>query len=408
MCCYQRILLQLMLTFLFAIPTLQAQALMVDHLYTVTIPITDTSISLRKQAITQAFQHVLVKVSGDSHILYQPIAQTPYLTVQGTLTSYYYTKNKQKSCADAANSSQNSLSTRLCPLSLTVDFSPQAIQNLLKAAHHPLWDKQRPQVGILILQISIDQTASTTTNQITPAISVVQTYTPWRIALQHNAQLRGLPIRILDVNNKTADDLSQLWSQNLTALESFAKKQHVNYILLGRLMHTLHNEPTTFNSDWLLVPTNQKDANIVRLWRIFQQNSRATSTNIIDQVSNQIAQQFAVSLQQDTASTLILHVHHIDDLSSYQRVIHYLKQLTTVRAIIPEDLDDKSMSLRLTLLGSIEAFQQQLQHCQFLQQTDFVEAQPATNQTTDMILSYDYQPTNHTITTDRHEQATTP
>ncbi|MCK4710066.1 MAG: DUF2066 domain-containing protein, partial [Gammaproteobacteria bacterium] len=116
------------------------QAVVVEDLYTIELPVPDQTTSQRLEIFKQAFSHVIVKVSGSTEVLKHPGMSRPLKSSSRYVHQFRYITRKDEAEASFDGGQ----------LFLRVAFNQDSIENLLRSNDIPVWGKERPGTLMLI------------------------------------------------------------------------------------------------------------------------------------------------------------------------------------------------------------------------------------------------------------------
>lgn len=295
-----------------------ASAAVVSSLYSAQIPVNSHSSSQQNQALTQALNLVLIKVSGNSAI-------TNIDGISGALEDpNQYVRNF--SYTKAANNST-------MPLLLNVNFTPQAINDLLQQTGQPIWSQNRP----LTLIWLVTKNAS--------GLHLINNSSEEQIAQLTNeaSTKRGLPIifPILDLSDIQQIQASDVWAPFINVIQRASARYAPDEILIVRINNS---NQENIVSNWTLLSQN-KSLN----WDIKNKNIEETINNGIDNVVTTLANQFAVTKSNNQQHDLKLLVTDLQSINDYAKITNYLNKLSGVINVEVEKVTASQATFILTL-----------------------------------------------------------
>lgn len=312
----------LILTILFSKAGVAAH---VKSLYEAEIPVATQGGQVGNGLLNQAFQQVLVKITGSKKILENPSIKIPTSELAAMMQEYGY----------ITLSGHNQP-----PYLLQIKFDPVSVKQWLEKVNIPAWSDERP----LLLVWAEEGVQS-------PEMIGSDSLSPMRTLLQQYAKQRGLPI-LFPMMDLT--DLNQISAADVTAMA----------------VPALQNAAKRYNSDGLLIvvvtpvgKTFQLKARLVsegdqRDWDL-QANTLAEGLQtLVNQVTDSLAERYATAVSATEKTHIILKVTGILDVNDLARLIRYLKRLTIVKDVQPIQVTGQEVMLSLSLCGDEQAFVQ--------------------------------------------------
>lgn len=308
-------------------------AVTVPNLYSMNIPVdspssTDDSTAL----ISQAFQCVLTKVSGNPHLSKIPESRPILQHAHDYVIKYGY-------ISPEPSSSQ--------PYLFHVVFSERDIQQALNQLGQSVWEKDRPL--ILIWTILKDRQGSQLAQGDNPL--AVQPL------LKKHFEQRGLPyvFPILDLT-----DLQKLTPNSLLTLESAPlwslSARYTPAILLVVAVDTSNNQ--TILTHWrLLLPQTEMR------WDFTEKTLDQAISLGADQVLKTISEQFVSKTQEKNtpAQTIRLTVIGLKSFENYGQTLKYLRGLNQVAAVEANNASAGQADFTVTFQGDLEQLKRILQ-----------------------------------------------
>jgi len=345
-------------------------ALPVLGLYNHEIAITIASEAERNRAVTEALSAVIVKVTGQTRWLDEPVLAAALEDAQSYVEGFSYRSETSQVMpdqnqddlsvsavdpdpdspasdlidepADLADSSTEPAVQTVEQLFINVQFSTSAINELLARAGAPVWDSNRPSVLVwLVLQNDLGQRSLLGDDLSSVGV---------RDVVSGIAQSRGLPVifPLLDFEDRRNLSTDQLWELDENSIRLASSRYAADSILAGRLYTTASGE-------------------LVGRWQfIIQDNSESFDGfdidleqylyQPLDRVTNQLASRFAVLRTDTNQQNIRVRIEGVGDLATYSTVLNYLQSLGVVESLAVARLEGQSLELELSLLGD----QQQL------------------------------------------------
>jgi len=181
----------------------------------------NASDSERNRAAQLTLGEVIVRVSGQTSALQNPQVREAIAQAPNYLFGFSYEASSEKLVRDGKT---------LAAVKLQLNYSPQAIEQLLRKAQLPLWPATRPK--LLVWLVAQDQTGFHLIPEITDAAS-----------LRAQASLRGLPIQrpAMDLEDSLSINASDLWNLDIEKIRAASLRYKADAILIGRYVPSAMN-----------------------------------------------------------------------------------------------------------------------------------------------------------------------
>ncbi len=329
----------------------------------------------RNAAASIYFGEVIVRASGRREALMNPIIQAAIPKASSYLFSFSYTGNKTEIIEGKPQQR----------IGIQLDYSAQAINQLLKQAQLPLWPTQRPTV--LIWSAYQDGLPNSVELQRVPdEMAMAQ--------LQSQTYLRGLKIQTpeLDLEDNIALSAHDIWEVNLEKIKAASVRYKPDVIVIARYQPVskgsippakIFNEMSqdeSITSLETLEPEIQsvavteietQDAGLPEIvpvgpwiveWRVIDargqqewqdQTAEAPELfrNFANKLADHLAAQYSITLGQQTAQTYYMHLGNIRHFSAMKKSQAYLKSLALVQKSELIRVNEQGLFLALTIEG---------------------------------------------------------
>jgi uncharacterized protein len=301
--------------------SMPARAVVMSGLYEARVPVADQSGPERSNALQQAFDAVLVRVTGDRS------AGGSLATALGNPNQYIQQYRYEQVPADPANP------VAAPGLMLWAKFDAGVVDKGLRAARARLWGAERPRTLVwLALPDHILNAADTT---------------PLMQALLTAAQQRGIVLVFpaMDATDKSALSAADITSFNDQRIRAASQRYHADAVLAGAVA------PATgqFAARWQwLAPDKVED------WQTPAGDQTLVSVDGVEVAADRFAQRYAVAPDSTDQDGVALEVDGITGLDAYAKVLAYLGGLTPVRAVHVERVAGGSVYYSLDIHGSLE------------------------------------------------------
>lgn len=325
--------------------------------------------SERNAAARATFGQVIVRVSGQRSALKHPAVQQAINNAQNYLFGFTYQSSNQKITEKG----------KVFPaVKLQLNYSPEAIDQLLRQSQLPLWPAQRPTV--LIWLVAQDQTGL----HLVPEPNALQ-------ALQVQAAYRGLPVVSpkMDLEDSLSLSADDVWKMDLAKIQAASVRYKADAILVGRYTpYTMGPLPPVIDPNVIqpdaveILPepgaatetpapvTETGDASVIEQpqgpwigeWHLIQGGSSQVFTDetpevaglfesAIDHAADYFAGQYAIMPTNQGPQVIVLRVGNITNFGDFKRVQSYLDELAMVRRMEVLRVNSDSLLVALTTEG---------------------------------------------------------
>lgn len=271
-------------------------------LYAAEVAVADDSVAVRTEALSQALQQVLVKVSGSTEVGGHPGAAA-VLARPGSLVQQYRYR------LDSAGESPQRY--------LWAKFDKVALDRLLRESGIPLWGSRRPR---LLVWLAVEQGGRRSLLNLEGDMTA-------REAMQQRAAARGLPLQLplMDLQDQAALNAADLWADYEAALREASRRYPHDVILTGRLRASDGH----WQSDWTLWEADRQQTfdTAALPWPVVLQAG-------IDGAQNRLAARYVPATQGDDGpEPLRVSFSGIDSLAAYGRLMQILGQHESISRI---------------------------------------------------------------------------
>ena len=330
---------------------------------------TDTE---RNIAASLYFGEVIVRASGRRDALTNPVILAAIPKASSYLFSFSYTGNKIEIV-------EGKPQTRI---GIQLDYSPQAVNQLLKSAQLPLWPAQRPKV---LVWTAYRDVALTELHRVPDETVMNQ--------LQLQSGLRGLKMQMpeWDLDDSLAVSVEHVWQLNLEKIKAASARYKADVIVVARYQPVsmgrlppglLQDDAASVESDSIEQTVSSVEANpvvndaanvateTVNLgpwvmdWQVVnpatQQSSiqseqaaeaAALFANFTHKLADQLSSQYSVTLGQQTAQTYYMQISNIRHFAAVKKSQAYLKTLAMVQKSELIKVNEQGLLLLLTMEG---------------------------------------------------------
>lgn len=273
------------------------------------VEVPDRSLIARQHGIERAYEKVLIKQSGNPHVMTLPVIQNnigSLKNLENTVQSYRY--------------DEDTLDPNRSPrLWLQVTFDPNSIQQTLRDAGQPIWGDDR--LPTLI---------------IPPASSTWE----YRVSLQNAAKSRGLGVLMLIGYVDTAVDFKKLAeSYDVTSILAACTDPHDPSAIVWQYW-----EPTQ-KQEWTAANT-----------------SGDAIESIMDKLMETLANRHATFSSAMLQNSVFVQVSHIIDFNDYKEVSRFLNDAPGVTDVMTRRVQPDQVLFEIRLGGELETLAEALGH----------------------------------------------
>lgn len=325
------------------------------NLYTGKVQVNSQEASAREAAMQQAFVQVLIKLTGNNHVLQKVKLPTPAQVSQWVQQYRYDTQAASDPSAPPS-------------IWLEAQFDQQAVNNFCKRNNIALWTGVRPTT---LVWMAVEENGSQ---------ALVGEYelslSHWQQLFTADSQARAVKVLfpLLDLTDKQQVELNDVWYHMTETLKQSATRYHADNVLSGRIYTNLQNGHWV--GDWLLTLPSEEVS-----WRQENATKEELIKASVDRFANEMAQRSEKTSTVSQPSTIVLHIDNVRDMQSYLKVITYLKTFDSLENVVPLQMTPTSVSFQIKLMSALPAFEEQLAAGQLLQSTSPVS---------DNVLYYQY------------------
>lgn len=318
----------LVLVFLSWLAMPLAYAIKVDSIYQANVPVASQTEADRIQGEKQGLGQVLIKVSGNGHILDDSDLASNLGSADAMVEEFSYS---------------SSPGTPATPYILTVSFDEKAVNHLLQDAGVTIWGKNRP---LVLAWIEYEEP-----NKPAEIIESGSSNTIQKLLTQYAAE-RGLPIilPVMDMTDLNKVTVNDIVTMAIPAIQHASQRYSSDTLLIARILKV--KDGFSIQSK-MLMGNNQWD------WNITDKSIPEVLSTLLNNISDILAGHYAVS-DSGATSQLVMKVSGISEQNDLAQVIQYISNLTPVSDVEPIHVGEKDVVLKISLHGSKDTFIQSL------------------------------------------------
>lgn len=287
---------------------LPGEAAEVTGLYRAEVPVASQDAASRNRAIGEAFQQVLIKVTGREAVAEQPALQEKIQDASAYVQQYRYR---------IAPTPMNAPPTAEVQRLLQVQFDPQAVNRLLTEQKLPIWGVTRP---LILIWLGIEENGKH--HMVMPGQEPQLT-----AAIEKTADARGLPILmpLLDLEDQSRLQAEDLWGKSVKPVREASQRYEPDLILVGTFRHA--SDPYWHGNWTLLTPQGFED------WKSKGMDEQQVADQGIRELAERLAAHYAPVHTEEGLQPLRLRITGIRQLSDYERIERFLRNLDSVAQV---------------------------------------------------------------------------
>ncbi len=346
-----------------------ASSVQVEGIYSATVPLDSQRVAERDSAFDAALLKVVVKVSGQPALIENASLLSALLPAQRYVQTFSYRENpaykayqlQQEQLAEAdkpdnsvqepADIPEAADETEVvasepeipAPFLMDVTFSKTLVDSRLNEWQIPVWGDIRPS---LLMWVAFSEDSHR---------QVLASTHPFAQEILAQAEALALPVflPVMDLTDVTAVAIDDLWGLFPDAVEAASARYRPDTNLLMRLSPS---QDGLWSARWSLLLKRE-----VISAEIQSVNREALWQAVLEFVSTEFSQRYAVRYTEQEAGSLALRVAGVKDFASYAQLRDYLRSLPPVASAEPTWLDRNSVSYRIRLNGSEQQFMEFLE-----------------------------------------------
>ena len=312
-------------------------AVTLENLYQAEVLSESQSDAQRRIDASEGLSQVLMRVSGRSDILQNPVIVAALKTPEQYYSEFSYAR------VEAVNDAAVALpQPGLDPLPaetprqvMRIRFAPSLIAKILREADLPVWGSNRP--SVLSWMAIDDESGRQVLGEANPSL--------FAKTLNQAARARGVPLLLplWDLEDSRGVSSSEIWGRFLGRIEAASKRYSPDKILVFRAESEFSNQ---WRGDWSLGEGGQ--------WRsgtVYGESQAQLATALVGVLASVLSEQYAVT---STRSEVRLTVEGITEIQDYAEVSRYLEGLTQVMSVQPVRILTDMVEFKLRSEGEVQ------------------------------------------------------
>lgn len=315
-------------------------AAVIEDLYDAKIAVDDQSQKTQNNAFNLALKQVFIKVRGNTDLLSNKTIQSAITKSTRFVRSYSYEKQETQ-------------------LYLVINFDPQRVENVIRNAGFPVWDKRRPD-SLIWLAIKSSDNA---TRQIATPTEYSEIYQ--QLSLQAAQRGITLMIPLWDLADIQTLGVYDIWGGFSNQISKASERYAVPSILSARIY--LADKLTSDGSQNSVMDNQQSTAQWLADWTMIEgggllagqvqgESTMTIAENLINVLADQLSLKYAIDLTQidRVDSKIQIVVNNIDSLNYYNQALRSLENMSVVNSAILIKQQGPRATFELDLLGEVE------------------------------------------------------
>jgi hypothetical protein len=315
----------------------------VPWLYEVAVPVADQSEAERRRAGAEGLKQLLTRLTGLAYVPRTPEVVEALGQADGYYNEFRFARVEvDRASGDGAGLDEPGRSPERT-LELVIQFDPEPVQALIRAADLPIWRAQRERV--LVWAVVADESGRRILGAASDSALVD--------GLNARARDRGLPLTLplQDLEDQLAVDPAAVWGRLSQVIDPASRRYGADVLLLGRISPAADGG---WDSDWefwvdgVVVPFTASGADLA-----------AHGFEAVDVLADELAGRRVVHGRQ--SGQISLAVSGIRTPGDYGALLRYMRSLEFVEGVGVTGLMDGRVWLLLNtpadpdrLLGTFE------------------------------------------------------
>jgi len=312
-------------------------AVTLENLYQAEVLSESQSDEQRRIDASEGLSQVLMRVSGRSDILQNPVIVAALKTPEQYYSEFSYARVEAGN-DEAAALPQPGLDPLLAETPrqvMRIRFAPSLIAKILREAELPVWGSKRP--SVLSWMVIDDESGRQVLGEANPSL--------FAKSLNQAARARGVPLLLplWDLEDSRGVSSSEIWGRFLGRIEAASKRYSPDKILVFRAESEFSNQ---WRGDWSLGEGGQ--------WRsgtVYGESQAQLASALVGVLASVLSEQYAVT---STRSEVRLTVEGITEIQDYAEVSRYLEGLTQVMSVQPVRILTDMVEFKLRSEGEVQ------------------------------------------------------
>ena len=335
-------------------------AVEVDGLFNAEVPVFDRGVEQRRAGIKSALEKVLVKVSGNQHVIFVPGIIPPENEIERLVEQFGYSEIEYDETelvsdenvdlqlnddteflqAESDEAQEDPLSEQAeepkPTLNLWVGFDSNAVLKRLQQANLPVWDRTRP---LTLVWVAVQDGGER-------YLLEPELHLDIKDVMDAQAAERGMPIAfpLMDLEDRTLLTPTDVWGDFGDAIMLASQRYGADAVLVVRLS----NEGDAFwRARWTLYHGDESNH-----WESTGENQEQSLTQGLHSSADTLASRYAQVLLANLEPPLTMTLHGINQFDHYAKAINYLESLTQIASLDVFRVTQNKLELNLSIRGN--------------------------------------------------------
>lgn len=307
----------------------KAMAVQTTELYRVDALVSSQQVQERNDAVQASLANIVVRISGRRDSVNHPVITQALKRANDYVSSFSYGKTDSIIQREGND---------VVATELRLQFSPKAVDTLLRRAELPLWPANRHTVLLWLVQ---DDRSAGRLYQNDNALLEV---------LNATAKRRGLPLQhpLLDLEDQMLVSVNELWDMNEVQVQSASERYGADIIVVGRYSEIVRGGESQWFANWHIL---RRDGDT--LLETQAETAEQALLEGIELVADDLASRFAIIVGDSRDGAITLQLAGVDSFKDYAQAIDYLEGLAMIVSAEPVVVADNKMALSLTTEGDV-------------------------------------------------------
>ena len=340
-------------------------ATIIKNLFEVGVPVMSQSGKERKEASKQAFEILLVRLTGRRDLAETEIGKVLIENARLYVSSFRYELIKEqvfesvdvmpvRPVLDEEAPMQQELIERqpiedeepeLKPTQkLVVSFDEKAVKNSLWKQKLPVWGKTRPSTLLWVAVQDQNQRVLLDANEPTALLSYVE----------KQAEKRGIPMLypLLDLEDQMNINVTDVWGAFKEPVKNASERYQPEAILSARLFLDPFG---IWQSRWTL---HQGSDEIE--WQVSAPDLETATIDGLDQLADKLALRYAHISSVEDDSEFLIYVTDVNSVTDFVKVNKYFSALSSIKKADLTQIKGSELVFRLDIRSSAKAVKQSI------------------------------------------------
>jgi len=322
-----------------------SQAVIVEDLYTVELPVADQTTSLRLESFSEAFKEVVVKVSGSDDALKNPAFKRPIERSARYVKQFRYISRSPPEGDEYG----------VDRLYLRIDFDQQLVEGLLRENNFPVWGRERPST-LLVMSYDVNENIKLVSQDATPDLIE---------ALDQAAAKHAVPVLfpLMDLEDIALVKIPDIAARQYQGIRTMAQRYAPNALLVGQIVGRTGQG---WSGDWEVTFADQ-----LFRWSFESPSKQEVIDQVVRHLARILALEYALEDHRSTEGSLLLAVSGIKGIGNLIKAQKYLESLNAVESVRVAMVNEDVVTYRVSLRNDPEDLQRLIEFGDVLELEDF-------------------------------------